>query len=406
MTGRPPMRGQTTARCGAAIGGASINPMKIAIPASFELIRQRVKSSRLQLGCKSASGLDMGLLDRRTVSILFTILTFAGMVALLWWGRRPVISFIFAVFFAHLLEPVVDRFQSWLHVSRGRAVAATYLAIFGGLLIFAFTVGPRILEQGQRLSQTMPSLLEKVKSGNIAWQLGERQGWSSQTELRIQRWLLGHQEDIERYTHDITLRLGQLGANAPWILLVPVLAVFFLKDRSELRASVLKLISTSQKRAFLESVMDDLDTMLAQYVRAQLLLSFFALIAYGAFLLIARLPYAFAVAAIAGVLEFIPFAGPLLTLVILVAMAFLTGYPHWIALLLFWMIWRGIQDYVNVPRVMGEGLDLHPLLAIFAILSGGEVAGVLGIFLSIPTVAALRILWINWSRRVGVPRAA
>ncbi len=185
--------------------------------------------------------------------------------------------------------------------------------------------------------------------------------------------------------------LEQLGANVPWILLVPVLAIFFLKDRSELRESVLKLIGASHDRAFLESVMDDLDTMLAQYIRAQLLLSFFAFIAYGAFLLVARLLYALAVAAIGGVLEFIRFVGPLLTLVILVSIAFLTGYPHWIALILFWLVWRGIQDYVNVPRVMGEGLDLHPLLAIFAILVGGEIAGVLGIFLSIPTVAALRI---------------
>jgi predicted PurR-regulated permease PerM len=151
--------------------------------------------------------------------------------------------------------------------------------------------------------------------------------------------------------------------------------------------------------------MDDLDTMLAEYVRAQLL-SLFAFIAYGAFLLIVRLPYAFAVAAIGGVLEFIPFVGPLLTLGTLVAIAFLTGYPHWIPLVAFWLIWRVIQDNVNVPRVMSEGLDLPPLLAIFAILVGGEVAGVLGIFLSIPTVAAVRILWINWTQRVSVRRAA
>jgi predicted PurR-regulated permease PerM len=350
--------------------------------------------------------LRMGLLDRRTVSVLFTVLAFAGVLALIWLARLPVISFIFAVFFAQLLEPVIERFQSWWHISRGKAVAATYLAIFGGLLIFGVTVGPRILEQGQRLSETLPSLLEKVKSGNIAQQLGEKQGWSSHTQERIQGWLLGHREEIERFRQDITVRLEQLAANAPWILLVPVLAVFFLKDQSELRASVLKIISSSQNRAFLESVIDDLDTLLARYVRAQLLLAFFAFIAYGTFLLIARFPYALAVASIGGVLEFIPLAGPFMTLVILVSIAFLMGYSHWMAVILFWLIWRGVQDYVNTPRVMGEGLDLHPLLAIFAILVGGAIAGVLGIFLSIPAVAALRILWINWNRRVDVRRVA
>jgi predicted PurR-regulated permease PerM len=350
--------------------------------------------------------LPMPLLDRRTVSVSLTILTFAGVLTLLWLARLPVITFIFAVFFAQLLEPVVGRFQSWLHISRGKAVAVTYLTIFGSLLIFAVTVGPTMVQQGQRLSETLPSLLHKVKTGNIAWQVGARQGWSRQNEIRLQRWLVEHQDAVSRYVEEVTLRIEQLGARLPWILLVPVLAVFFLKDRSKLRDSVLQVIGASEHRAFLEGVMDDLDTMLAEYIRAQLLLSLFAFLAYAAFLLIVRLPYAFAVAAIGGVLEFIPFVGPLLTLATLVGIALLTGYPHWGALVLFWLVWRGIQDYINVPRIMGEGLDLPPLLAVFAILVGGEVAGVLGIYLSIPTVAAVRILWINWARCVNVGRAA
>src|SRR5262249_61357169 len=99
-------------------------------------------------------------------------------------------------------------------------------------------------------------------------------------------------------------------------------------------------------------------TMLARYIRAQLLLSFFAIPEYAIFLLIARLPYAFAVATIAGVLEFIPIVGSLLALCIIVGVAFLTGYSHWLVLVCFWLVWRGIQDYVNAPRVMSRGLDL------------------------------------------------
>jgi predicted PurR-regulated permease PerM len=172
-----------------------------------------------------------------------------------------------------------------------------------------------------------------------------------------------------------------------------------------LSSSVVELISASHDRQFIERVLSDLDTMLGQFVRAQLIMSFCAFVAYGVFLLIARLPYALAVAAIAGILEFIPIVGPLLALVILMGVAFITGYPHWIVLAGFWLAWRMVQDYVNNPRVMGKGLDLHPLLSILAVLVGGEVGGVLGVFLSIPAVAALRILWINWTRR-GLTRKA
>src|SRR5215831_17051774 len=108
----------------------------------------------------------MGILDRRTISVLLTILVVAGILSLVWLARRPVLVFIFAIFFAHLLEPVVDRFQGWLHLSRSMAVAVTYLVIVLGLVIFGLTVGPRIIQQGKRL----PELFEGVKSGNIAWQ--------------------------------------------------------------------------------------------------------------------------------------------------------------------------------------------------------------------------------------------
>jgi predicted PurR-regulated permease PerM len=348
----------------------------------------------------------MAFLDRRTVSVLCTILSFAVVLSLLWLARLPVIAFIFALFFAQLLEPVVARLESRLGFRRGRAVAITYLAIVLALVIFAITVGPIIWQQGQKLAETLPGLLENVRSGNIAWQVGQQQGWSYQTEMRIQRWLVLHQEDIARYAKDVTLRLEQLGSNLLWVLLVPVMAVFFLKDRPQLRASLLEYTGASQNRVFLESVLDDLDTMLAQYVRAQLLLAFFGFVAYFIFLLVARFPYAPAVAAIGGVLEFIPFIGPLLTLAILMSIAVLTGYPHWLLILAFWVIWRGVQDYINTPRVMGEGLDLHPLLTIFAILVGGEIGGVLGLYLSIPAVATARILWMNWSRRITVKKVA
>lgn len=344
----------------------------------------------------------MGFLDRRTISVLLTILVFAAILGVAWLARRPVIAFILAIFFAHLLEPVVARFEIWLHLSRGKAVAVTYIAIVAGLVMFGMTVGPRIIHQGERL----PELLEKVKSGSIAWQVGSQQGWSRVTEARIQDWLATHQSDIQRYALKVTTRIGELASNLAWILLVPVLAVFFLKDRSRLSSSVVELISTSHHRKFLERLLSDLDSMLAQFVRAQLLLGFFAFVAYGVFLLIARVPYAFAIAAIAGVLELIPFAGSLIGLGVLLGIAFLTGYSHWIALVVFWGVWRVIQDYVNSPRVMGEGLDLHPLLSIFAVLVGGEVGGVIGIFLSIPAVAALRIVWINWTHRSLTRKAA
>jgi predicted PurR-regulated permease PerM len=78
------------------------------------------------------------------------------------------------------------------------------------------------------------------------------------------------------------------------------------------------------------------------------------------------------------------------------AVAFFSGYNHLFWVFLFLVAWRGIQDYVSSPRIMGGTLELHPLAVMFGVLAGGEVAGVIGIFLSIPVLATIRIIWHIW----------
>jgi predicted PurR-regulated permease PerM len=96
------------------------------------------------------------------------------------------------------------------------------------------------------------------------------------------------------------------------------------------------------------------------------------------------------------VLEFVPVVGPLAGALAIVSVALLMSYPHWLILIIFLGIWRLVQDYVSSPRIMGESMELHPLAAIFGVMAGGEVAGILGIYLSIPVMASLRIVFRRW----------
>lgn len=72
------------------------------------------------------------------------------------------------------------------------------------------------------------------------------------------------------------------------------------------------------------------------------------------------------------------------------------AYGHVIVLVLFLGAWRLVQDYVNAPRIMGSQIELYPLAVLFGVLAGAEVGGVVGVYLSIPTMACLRILWRRW----------
>jgi predicted PurR-regulated permease PerM len=344
----------------------------------------------------------MALIDKKTAHVLFTVLLFAAVLALAFAARKMLIIFLFAMLFAYLLEPVVSRVQSWVRNSRIRAIAVVYLLLVILVIIFLSTAGPRIVQEGQKLSQSLPALSERIGSGQIAFQIGQKRGWSQETSVRVQQFLVEHRVEV---LSRVQTYAGQAAAYAPslgWIVMVPILAFFLLKDKSEFANAALDLIDSRREQKFLRGIMNDVDVMLAKYIRAQLLLAILGWIAYTAFLWIMRVPYTFILAAIAGVLEFIPFVGPLITAVLILTVSFFSGYPHWLAILIFILIWRGVQDYVNAPYVMGEGLELHPLATIFGILVGGEVAGVVGMFLSIPILAALRIVWHNWRRHQAV----
>jgi predicted PurR-regulated permease PerM len=97
-----------------------------------------------------------------------------------------------------------------------------------------------------------------------------------------------------------------------------------------------------------------------------------------------------------GILEFVPVVGPLVASVLIIGVALLNGYQYWLIVGIFLILWRLVQDYVVSPRVMGKSMELHPLAAIFGVLAGAEIAGVLGVYLSIPVMASLRIVWRRW----------
>ena len=207
-----------------------------------------------------------------------------------------------------------------------------------------------------------------------------------------------HRAAIIAWASDFGGRVTILLANTVWLVVIPILAIFFLRDGREFADSVIQIAERSRQRQFLSSIVEDLNVMLAGYIRAQLVLAGLSLVVYIIVLLLLRVPYAIILGIVGGALEFIPVAGPLVAALVILGVAFLTGYQHLLLLALFLSLWRLVQDYVNSPRIMGGKLELHPLAALFAILAGGEIAGVIGVYLSIPIMAALRILWKRWQK--------
>jgi predicted PurR-regulated permease PerM len=342
------------------------------------------------------------ILDSRTSRVLFTGLLFAVGLGFLYAARRTLILFLFAIFFAYLINPAVARMEKLVR-SRVWGIAIIYLLLLVALGVCGFLVGPRIARQSTRLGSSLPGLMDQAGTGQLSGQIGQlaeqigsEHGWSAATQKRIQGFLISRREDLSRLAQRIGIRAAE-AAQQVWVMfLVPILAIFFLRDGGNFHEVLLALVQSRTQREFLQDVFQDLNQMLAQFIRAQLTLAALSLLAYTSFLSAMRVPYALMLGTVGGALEFIPMAGPLLAGAAMMTVAVLAGYPHWAFLLLFLLVWRMVQDYVISPRVMGVSVELHPLAALFGILAGGEIAGILGVYLSIPVMASLRIVWRRW----------
>jgi predicted PurR-regulated permease PerM len=342
----------------------------------------------------------VNIFDKTTARVLATVLLFAAIGAFVWGARHTLIAFLFAIFFAYMLDPVVSLVERTKlgHKSRGRSILLVYIVLVGSLAILFTFVGPKLVSEGRALAGKLPQLLEGLTSGQIAREIGSRRGWSWNTQVRVEQFLSAHSQDILHWAQDAGSRTAELATNAIWIIIIPILAIFFLKDGREFSESLIQIICRGDQRQFLRGIIEDLNVMLASYIRAQLLLAAISLVAYTAVLSALRVPYAVVLGVLGGLAEFVPVVGPLVAAISILGVAFLSNYTHLLLVLIFLGVWRLLQDYVTSPRVMGRSIELHPLAALFAVLVGGEIAGVLGVYLSVPIMATLRIVYRRWQK--------
>jgi predicted PurR-regulated permease PerM len=332
------------------------------------------------------------LIDSRTARVLVTALLFALGLGFLYVTRETLIAFLFAIFFAYLVSPLVNTLQRVLK-GRGRAIGVIYALLLGLLVVFFVLVGPKVTREGARLGQSLPGLLTQVSSGQIAEQLGQEHRWSNPSTQIISSFLATHTDQITQMAQRAGLRVADVAKQSWLFLVVPILAIFFLKDGEAFSEVLLALVQSRPQRELLQGVIHDLNQMLAHFIRAQLILAALTFVAYSIFLGAMGVPYALVLGTIGGLMEFVPLVGPLTAALVIVGVALLMSYPHWLALVVFLGVWRLIQDYISSPRIMGRSMELHPLAAIFGVMAGGEVAGILGIYLSIPVMASLRIVF-------------
>jgi predicted PurR-regulated permease PerM len=323
---------------------------------------------------------------RYTWTVSFIILLF-GLIYLI---RQTLFIFVVALLFAYLLWPLVNFLDQRLPGrSKIPSLAIVYLLLLGVLVVIGVEIGSRIAVQANALASRVPELLSKMEHP-IA---GPGSGLGMKIISEIQQQLAAHSRDLIALVSDAVLNVVSHAEIFLFIGLVPILSFFFLKDGRGLLLLILNSVSEGSNREMVKNTAGDLHLLLAQYMRSLVLLGLAASIAYAAFFSIIGLPFGLLLGAIAFFFEFVPLVGPLTSSAIILLVAGLSGFGHLLGIILFLIAFRLFQDYVLSPMLMSSGMELHPLIIIFGVLAGGQIAGIPGSFLSVPVLATLRIVY-------------
>ena len=350
--------------------------------------------------------LDPSLTPSPARVVIHILLVVCGIACGLWALYRlasVVLVLTLAALFAYVIAPLVHVAQRPVriagrrqHLPRGFAIATVYLVLAASVWCGAALLLPSASEQAHEMIASAPSYAQSV----AAWE----HGWSRYYErLRIpvglrhsidESVLVGGEAAVESTRAALVSLVGAL----PWLVLIPILAFFLLKDAVAIRR-VIVIALPHRLRLRGHRLFEDMNATLAAYIRAQLL----ACVLVGSFCGLGfaalGLPYSVLLGVLAGVLEFIPLVGPLLLAVI----AATVGALH-VPMLAVWTVTflagvRILEDYVVYPRLMRSGVQLHPLAVIVAVLGGAELDGVAGMFLAVPVVAIASVVcrhWVEW----------
>src|SRR5215469_950944 len=292
-------------------------------------------------------------ISRRAASYVWT----AALVLLLLWLvyllRTTLFVFILALLFAYLLAPLVNFLDRRLPGKRSRAVALalSFILLVGVAIMVITQIGSRAVDEADTLAKKFPDMIktwEKPATGPAADTM------TNQLLDKVRSEIAARSSGLISALPAASLKVLSLASNLLYIVLIPILGFFFLKDGSMMRQHILDMVNEGPQRVLLDEVMADVNLLLASYMRALVLLSAAAFTAYSIFFSIIGLQFGVLLAAGAALLEFIPMIGPLTAGITIVIVAALTD-SNALAVLIFLLSYRVLQDYMIAPHIMGQG---------------------------------------------------
>jgi predicted PurR-regulated permease PerM len=332
-------------------------------------------------------------------------LVLAALIALLWVARGVLAPFIIAAILAYVLNPVVDELTERSQAPRrliAFGVFVVVLLVVGGLLWIA---GARLNAELRALEREGPSIIEsvvdKLTGGANIDLLGQSMSsrdLGRRLDVALRDELGTPSQAIQAISRGFELLLG--------LILVLLGLAYMLIDGPNFFRYLLRYVPL-EHRAHVEHLSNEIHGVLGRYLRGQLLLIvLMSIVTFGVLEWGFGLPYALWVGTLTGILEIIPLIGPFAAASIACTIGFAQGGPsEAAAIAIVYFVLRQVEDQLVMPIVVGRAVHVHPLVTIFAVLTGEKIGGVLGMILAVPIAAAIKVV-LDYTYPPPVPKGS
>lgn len=333
-----------------------------------ELGRQFNRRSPFFIGLAASAGVAV------TYGVLQLLVSMSSMLVLIG----------VAFFLALGLEPAASWFVQ-RHLPRWAATTLVFIIFLALAAAFVAAAIPPLTEQMHQLFISVPQYLQQAQDhSSVIGRLNDR----FHLQQRITDSINGSGGSAVNGLIDAGTALFGAVTNT---LIVIVLTVYFLFDFPRIRTTLYRLVpNTRRPRAIL--IGDEVFAKVGAYVLGNALISVVTGTATFIWLTCFGVPYPLLLGIFAGLLDLIPVVGSTIAGIVIAIVALTVSLPVCIATIAFFVVYRLVEDYLLVPRIIGRAVDVPALITVVAVLVGGAVLGVVGALVAIPIAAALQLI--------------
>ncbi|MBN8476977.1 AI-2E family transporter [Sulfuritalea sp.] len=321
----------------------------------------------------------------------------AGLAVLaLLYALSPILTpFLLAGILAYVCNPVTDRLAG-LGLPRMLAVVLVLLALAALSAGLVLIVLPLLYEEATVLAARTPEAMALANEKLLPWL---RQNFGIRLKLdaaSLQKLAAGNWDTVQVILERLysSLKIGGVALVGVLVnlLLTPVVMFYLLLDWHGMLARFSGIVPRPWHDK-LRHIAADIDAVLSQYLRGQILVMAILAAYYCVALWLADIPSAFSIGVVTGLLIFIPYLGYAtgLILALLVAALQFAGWGPIVAVLVVYGIGQVLESFVLTPFLVGERIGLHPLAVIFALMAFGQLFGFVGVLAALPASAALLV---------------